>query len=166
MRLSQKSILFISCTFFFFATQELGVASWISTYSIKAGVADIQTSAIYSTLFWVPNCFFRIFWMYVPGNVEYRLGLGLKGAICTMVMALLLQYGQYYSAVCILLPICSGLFIAGVFGFIMALAVDKGFTSSSTDNSNILLGNSFGEGFLIMPLGYSMGIFGFKMLLV
>jgi fucose permease len=55
--------------FFFYATIELGMGSWISTYSIKSGVADVKNSAIYSLLFWLPNCLSRIGWMYVPGSV-------------------------------------------------------------------------------------------------
>jgi hypothetical protein len=40
-KLSMKSSLLLCLIFFFYATQELGMASWISTYSIKAGIADI-----------------------------------------------------------------------------------------------------------------------------
>jgi fucose permease len=68
--MSSKSVLFICLIFFFYATVELGMGSWISTYAIKAGVTDIQGSAIYSMLFWLPNCLGRLGWMYVPGKIQ------------------------------------------------------------------------------------------------
>lgn len=68
-KLSKKSVLCICMIFFFYATIELGMGSWISTYAIKSGVADVKNSPIYSLLFWLPNCLSRIGWMYVPGNV-------------------------------------------------------------------------------------------------
>lgn len=69
MKLGSKSALLISIVLFFYATLELGVASWISTYAIKAGVVGIESSALYSLMFWVPNCFCRLVWMYVPGTI-------------------------------------------------------------------------------------------------
>lgn len=53
--LSKSVVTFISLIFFFFSSVELGEASWISTYSIKAGVASVESSAIYCLLFWIPN---------------------------------------------------------------------------------------------------------------
>jgi fucose permease len=78
--------------FFFYATIELGVASWIPTYSIKTAVADVQNSALYSLLFWLPNCLSRLGWMYVPGTVEQRLGLSLKTVLIASVLPVIFQY--------------------------------------------------------------------------
>ena len=85
-------MLGICAIFVFYATIELGMASWIPTYSIKAGVADVDTSAIYSLLFWLPNCFSRLAWMYVPGSVQDRLGLSLKTVFIASFIPVLLQY--------------------------------------------------------------------------
>lgn len=41
MKLEKKSIFLLSLIFFFYASEETGIAGWISTYSIKSGVADI-----------------------------------------------------------------------------------------------------------------------------
>jgi hypothetical protein len=78
--------------FFFFATVELGVASWIPTYSIKSGVADVKGSTIFSMLFWVPNCFTRLFWIYLPGTINMKLGLSLKTVFVAALIAVILQY--------------------------------------------------------------------------
>jgi hypothetical protein len=83
-----------------------------------------------------------------------------------MGFGLIFQYFEWYQLVCIFVPIGTGIFIAGVYGFGIALPVDNGFVTSPQDNANFILGNSFGEGLLIMPLGYSMYLFGFKALIV
>lgn len=92
MKLSNRSVFFICLIFFFFATEELGMASWIPTYSIKAGIANVDSSAIYSLLFWLPNCLGRLGWMYVPGSVEKRLGMGLKAVVVTLLVTIIFQY--------------------------------------------------------------------------
>lgn len=68
--------------------------------------------------------------------------------------------------VCIFAPIAAGIFIGGVFGFGISLPVDNGFVPSSQNNANFILANALGEGLLIMPLGYSMSIFGYKAMMV
>lgn len=151
--------MYIFLIFFFYATEELGMGSWISTYSIKTGIADVESSALYSMLFWIPNCLGRLLWMYVPGKIEQRLGLALKTVLIVMVFTVFFQYCGWYKLVCIFAPLTTGIFIAGVYGFCMALPVDNGFITTPQDNANFILGNSFGEGLLIMPLGYSMHIF-------
>lgn len=150
--------MFIFLIFFFYATEELGMGSWISTYSIKTGIANVESSAFYSMLFWVPNCLGRLLWMYVPGNIEQRLGLALKTVLIVMVFTVFFQYFGWYNLVCIFAPLVTGILIAGVYGFCMALPVDNGFITTPQDNANFILGNALGEGLLIMPLGYSMQI--------
>jgi hypothetical protein len=71
-----------------------------------------------------------------------------------------------YLWVCIFAPITAGIFIGGVFGFCIALPVDSGFIPRSQDNADFILANSLGEGLLIMPLGYSMSLFGFKAMMI
>lgn len=68
--------------------------------------------------------------------------------------------------VCIFAPIAAGILIGGVFGFGITLPVDNGFAPSSQNNANFILANALGEGLLIMPLGYSMSLFGYKAMMV
>lgn len=159
-------MLGICAIFLFYATIQLGMASWIPTYSIKAGVADVNSSAIYSLLFWLPNCLARLGWMYVPGSVQQRLGLSLKTVFLAAFVPVILQYLQLYKLVCLFAPIASGILIGGVFGFGISLPVDSGFAPSSQSNANFILANALGEGLLIMPLGYSMNVFGYKAMMV
>jgi hypothetical protein len=83
-----------------------------------------------------------------------------------MGFSLIFQYAEWYRFVCIFVPIGTGIFMAGVYGFCIALAVDNGFVTSPQDNANFILSNSIGEGLLITPLGYSMNLFGYKALMV
>jgi hypothetical protein len=77
--------------FFFFATVELTIASWMPTYAIKAGVADVKGSALFSSLFWIPNCIFKVLWLYMPGSIEKKLGLSFKLVLASAALALLFQ---------------------------------------------------------------------------
>jgi hypothetical protein len=104
--------------------------------------------------------------MYVPGSIEKRLGISLKAVLITMVITVIFQYAEWYQIVCIFAPLASGTLIAGVFAFGIALPVDNGFIPSAQDNANFIIANSLGEGLLIMPVGYSINFFGFKVLMI
>jgi hypothetical protein len=65
-----------------------------------------------------------------------------------------------------LAPIASGILIGGVFGFGISLPVDSGFAPCAQNNANFILANALGEGLLIMPLGYSMSVFGYKAMMI
>jgi hypothetical protein len=68
--------------------------------------------------------------------------------------------------VCFFAPISMGIMISGVFGFLLSWVVDSGFAFHPQDNIIFLLGNSLGEGLLITPIGYIMGAFGFKAMII
>lgn len=102
--------------------------------------------------------------MYIPGNIQYRLGIALKGVFLISAIALILQFIDAYYALCYIITIGTGLFIGCVYGFGIALAADSGFEPSASDNADLVLANALGEGLLITPIGYSMHIFGFRVL--
>jgi hypothetical protein len=83
-----------------------------------------------------------------------------------MGFSLIFQYFEWYKLVCIFVTIGTGIFMAGIFGFSIALPVDNGFVTSPQDNANFILSSSIGEGLLITPIGYSMNLFGYKALMV
>jgi hypothetical protein len=142
------------------------MANWISTYSIKAGVSSLEISTIYSFLFWLTNCICTFVWMYVPGTVNERMGMGLRLAFIAMIVTVFFQYLGLYRFVCIFAPISSGILISGIFGFGISLPVANGFLSSPQNNANFILSNAFGEGLLIMPMGYSMIFFGYEAFMI
>lgn len=92
MKLSKKSIVFLSLILFFYATEELGMGSWIPTYSIKAGIADTDSAALYSFIFWTSNCLCRLCLMYMPGTVERKIRVCLRCVIISLVVGLILQW--------------------------------------------------------------------------
>lgn len=55
--------------FLCFASVEVGIANWIPTYSIKAGVTDVKGSTLFSTLFWLPNSIVKPLWIYMHGSI-------------------------------------------------------------------------------------------------
>jgi hypothetical protein len=61
-----------------------------------------------------------------------------------MGFGLIFQYLEWYELICIFVPIGTGIFMAGVYGFGIALPVDNGFVTSPQDNANFILANSIG----------------------
>lgn len=83
-----------------------------------------------------------------------------------MGLALAFQLAGWFQLVCIFVPISMGIVTAGVYCLCVAWPVDNGFVNNPQDSANFVLGNSIGEGLLIMPLGYSMQVFGFESLIM
>jgi hypothetical protein len=158
--------VFICLIFFFFATVELGISSWIPTYAIKSGVSDVKGSTIFSLLFWIPNCLTRPFWIYLPGNVNEKLGYCLKGVFAAAAITLVLQVLELFKMVCFFSSISIGMLISGVFGFGLSLVVKNGFRFCPDNNAMFVLSNALGEGLLIMPMGFTMGLLGYKSMIV
>ena len=107
---------------------ETGISGWIATYSIKAGVADVNSSAIYSLMFWVPNYFFKLVWMHTPSRIQEKMNFSLRAVVAVMLICLALQTAGMYKLVCVFMSIIGGIFTAGVFNFGVSLPVDNGFT--------------------------------------
>lgn len=149
-----------------YATQEIGLSSWIPTYAIKAEVSDIEHSGIYSLLFWLPNCIFRLVWIYVPLTFHAKLKMNIYSLTITTAIALLLQSMGEYSTVCLFVSISSGIFLSNLYSFFLALPSQSGYQFSSSNSANFVIANCLGEGLFITPIGYSIHAFGFKSLIV
>lgn len=166
LKLGFKSKFFVCMVFFCFATAEMGIGSWMPTYSIKAGVADTKGSSLFSLLFWGPNCLVRLLWIYMPVSIEKKLGVALNLVLVAAIITLFLQLSGQLEMVCYFAPISIGIFISGVYGFSLSWTVNNGFAFCPEDNANFLLSYIIGEGLLIMPMGYTMGLFGFKSMII
>ena len=70
---------------------DLATASWMPTYSIKASITDTKGSVLFSSLFWISNFFAKIFWIYLPGSIEKKLGVSLKLVLVSTALALIFQ---------------------------------------------------------------------------
>jgi len=71
-----------------------------------------------------------------------------------------------YWGICTFGSCIIGIFTSSIYSFCIALPADNGFKPSTSNTANFVLANSFGEGFLITPIGYGMSIFGYKSLIV
>ncbi len=71
-----------------------------------------------------------------------------------------------FKLVCFFTPLAIGTMTAGAYGFLLTWMMDDGCAFSPQDNIIFLLGYSLGEGLLIGPVGYLMGLFGFKAMIV
>lgn len=149
-----------------YATQEIGMSSWIPTYAIKAGVTDYARAGIYSMYFWVPSCLFRLIWLAVPLSFDQKLRTIVVGLVLTTSVGLFLQLIGRYDWVCVVGPVSSGILLSNLYAFFLALPVQKGFVFTSSNSAHLVIANCLGEGLLITPLGWSMGFWGAGSLMV
>lgn len=151
---------------FLFASAELGFGSWIPTYAIKAKISTPEASSIYSLIFWASNCAFRLIWAYIPTTITKKLFYSLLGLFFSSLTLIFMQQFHLYVAICTVGSFFIGLFTSSIYTFCIALPADNGFSPSSKNTAHFVMANSFGQGFIIAPIGYSMDFFGFKSLIV
>ena len=163
--IDQQTEFFVALIMFFYCTMEIGFASWLPTYAIKAGLTDTEGSGFYSLLFWFPNAVGRLVWTFVPGSVHFKLGVILRVQLCSVGLMVVLQWLELYSAVCYCGGIISGFTLANMYSLCLAVSNSHGFHLTITNNSHIVLANCLGEGLLIAPIGYSMNLVSFHSLI-
>ena len=77
-----------------------------------------------------------------------------------------MQICELFKMVCFFSSISVGMLISGVFGFGLSLVVKNGFRFCPDNNALFVLSNALGEGMLIMPMGFVMGLLGYKTMVV
>ena len=91
--INRKTELYICLIMLIFPAQEIGFASWLPTYAIKAGITDTEGSAIYSMYFWLPNAIARFVWAFlITAPVTYRMQVIKITITGTAFLLLILQY--------------------------------------------------------------------------
>ena len=130
---------------FIFPSQESSFTGWIPTYSIKAGIADTQGSAIYSLYFWIPNSIGRVVWaMLTKYSVTQRFRVIEITITLTSIGLVLLQFFKMYEIVCIVGSLIFGAMVASFYPFCMTLPLDNGFQNTISNNANFVLAHSIG----------------------
>lgn len=143
------------------------MSGWIPTYSIKAGIADTQTSGLYSTLFWMSNAIFRLIWAFcIKASVNKKLRFIFSTITVFSILLIVFQYLNFFSFVCSMGCLYFGAMLAGVYGFCLAFPIDNGFDNTSRNNANIVMAYCIGQGIMPMPLGYVMRFFGYQSLIL
>ena len=102
----------------------------------------------------------------MPGTVEKRLKILTKGLFASTVFLVILQEFGYYTAVSYFGAFTQGMFLASMYALFLSITPERGFKMNSSNTANFMTSASLGEGLLIMPIGYAMGFFGFKSLIV
>jgi len=126
------------------STLEIGIGSWIPTYAIKAGITSIERSGIYSMLFWLPNCIFRLIWIYIPLDFHSKLKLIVYSLAGSTTILLLLQSFDLYQAVCIFGPLTTGILLSNLYVFILAIPTQNGYQFTGSNSANLVMANSLG----------------------
>ena len=148
-----------------FPIQEIGFASWLPTYSIKAGIASIEDSGIYSMYFWISNSASRAVWIFlVTCSITQRLKVITISTTIIAILLLFLQQMELYHLVCVLGPLVFGFLLGCMHTFCFALPVDLGFHVTNTNNAHFMFLNCIGERLLLAPVGYLMNYAGFQAL--
>lgn len=149
-----------------YATEEIGMSSWIPTYSIKANVSNIEHSGFYSMLFWLPNCLFRLIWIWIPMEFYQKLKTIIVSLLGVTIITVFLQMSGEYELVCLVGPIASGILLSNLYAFFLALPVQSGFTFTNSNSANFVIASCLGEAVLITPIGWSLSYFGYDSLMV
>ena len=77
-----------------------------------------------------------------------------------------LQALGYFQFVSYAGVISSGAALSAMYALFFSIAQDFGYGLSTTNTANFAMSASLGEGLLVMPVGYAMGFFGYKALIV
>lgn len=165
--ISTQTEIFICLIMLLFPAQEVGMSGWMPTYSIKAGIAGVETSGLYSTLFWLSNAIFRVVWAcWIKGPVNCKLRFILSTISGVSVVLLMLQWAGLYQFVCVLGSVYFGAMLSCIYAFCLAFPADNGFQNTTSNSANFVMAYCIGEGIMPAPLGYIMGLLGYRSLMV
>ena len=156
----------ICLLFFFYIAEEVGYASWAPTYALKAGVADPQGASFTAALFWISNTIARLALIYMPGTVTERLRILLRLLLVSTFLMFVFQSMDYLTLVAYAGVTCSGIFLSAMYAPFMTISQEYGFELTPSNTANFAMCASIGEGLLVMPIGYIMGIYGYRSLIV
>jgi fucose permease len=151
--------------FFLYIAEEVGYAGWIPTYAYKAGVATAKHASLLASIFWIVNTIARLILLYMGGTVEQRLRVLLRFLVGSTFIVLVIQWLGYLAVVAYLGVITSGFFLSAMYALFFSIAQEHGYGLSTTNTANFAMCASLGEGFLVMPIGYAMGLLGYRALI-
>ena len=101
----------------------------------------------------------------MPGKVAERLEILLKYLVVSTFVVLVIQWTGHLGIVSYAGVISSGFFLSAMYALFFSIAQEYGYGLSTTNTANFAMCASLGEGFLVMPIGYAMGFFGYKALI-
>lgn len=101
----------------------------------------------------------------MSGSVADRLSFLLKCLVASTFLVLVAQYLGYLLFVSYAGVISSGIFLSAMYALFFSMAQDVGYALNPSNTANFAMCASLGEGLLVMPIGYAMGIFGFRALI-
>lgn len=102
----------------------------------------------------------------MPGSVTDRLYLLLKLLVLSTFIVVILQFMGFYYLVAYSGVISSGAILSAMYALFYSFAQEYGYSLSNSNTANFAMSASLGEGLLVMPIGYIMGYFGFKSLII
>lgn len=125
--------------------QEIGFASWLPTYSIKAGVATYEESGIFSMYFWMSNSVARLVWIFlIPGSITFKTKIVAISTTILAAILIVLQSMELYKLVCVMGPLLFGFLLGCMHSFIYTLPLDRGIHVSNANNAHFTFANCIG----------------------
>lgn len=89
----------------------------------------------------------------------------LKLLVLSTFTVLVIQWFGYLALVSYAGVISSGFFLSAMYALFFSIAQEYGYELSTSNTANLAMSASLGEGFLVMPIGYVMGLLGYKALI-
>jgi ABC-type maltose transport system permease subunit len=129
-------------------------------------VANESRASSLASIFWIVNTVARLILLYWEGPVQYRLRILLRSLVVSTILIVFLQALGYLQFVSYAGVITSGAALSAMYALFFSIAQDFGYGLSPSNTANFAMSASLGEGLLVMPVGYAMGYFGYKALIV
>lgn len=81
-------------------------------------------------------------------------------------MVMFLQFLGMYLIVAYAGVIGTATCLSAMYALFFSMAIDYGYGLSPANTANFAMSASLGEGLLVMPIGYAMGLFGVEVLVI
>lgn len=89
----------------------------------------------------------------------------LKLLVGSTFVVLVIQWMGELAVVAYLGVISSGIFLSAMYALFFSIAQEYGYELNTSSTANLAMSASLGEGLLVMPIGYAMGLFGYRALI-
>lgn len=135
---------------------ELGFGNWIPSYVVMAEIAPKEEAINFSSSFWLAMTVFRFAASCLPMNavkkmlfLEFTL-IGCMLASIWMVWSGQVMLGCYFGS------LMFGMCFSPMFPLLLTLQTDYKLEMTPKQSANCMLACSFGEGIVVMGIGYLM----------
>jgi hypothetical protein len=148
--------LIISVAIFLNMGIVMTVPTWLPVYAVMEGVADIEDTTIYGTLYWTTNVLAKMAMAVWSANSTHKITAVLTTTLGCGLICLILQYLGAFGAVVNFGIIIYGFSISSGFGLLLSLPNQYGIVFKPDQTANIMMWTLLAYGILTGLSGWLM----------